>query len=280
MLWLQKLLPHYQINKLAKKLANCYISWIKNLLIYGFMQKYAINLQEAEQSDPFAYKSFNDFFIRKLKSDVRRINFDPKIIVSPCDGYISEYGNISDNNLIQAKEKKLSLKDLLANQINSVNSQIFENGKFITIYLAPHNYHRIHMPITATLKQMIYVPGKLFSVNPIIVKKIPNIFTINERVINIFDSELGKIAIILVGAMVVGSIATQWHGEVISDLPKTIQVWDYQHLNLTFNRGNEMGLFQLGSTVIVLFENHKLDFCSNFASNQIIKMGEKILFPT
>ncbi len=280
MLWLQKLLPHDQINKLAKMLANCHVKWIKNILIYSFIRKYAINLQEAEQSDPFAYKNFNDFFIRKLKHDVRRINPDHKIIVSPCDGYISEYGDINDNALIQAKEKNLSLKDLLANQTNSVNSQIFENGKFLTIYLAPHNYHRIHMPITATLKQMIYVPGKLFSVNPIIVKKMPNIFTINERVINIFDSELGKIAIILVGAMVVGSIATQWHGEVISDKPKTIQVWDYYHLNLTFNRGNEMGLFQLGSTVIILFENHKLDFCLNFAPNQIIKMGEKILFHT
>lgn len=277
MLWLQKLLPHSQINKLAKIIANCHIKWIKNILIYGFIHKYPVNLQEADGSDPFAYKTFNDFFIRKLKSDVRSINYDNKIIVSPCDGYISQYEDITQNALIQAKETKLSLNDLLTNKINS---EIFHNGKFMTIYLAPHNYHRIHMPITATLKQMIYVPGKLFSVNPIIVKKMPNIFTINERVINIFDSELGKIAIILVGAMVVGSIATQWHGEVISDKPKTMQVWDYHHLNLTFNRGNEMGLFQLGSTVIILFENHKLDFCSTFAPNQTIKMGEKILFHT
>lgn len=275
MLWLQNILPHNQINKIAKKIANCNIRWIKNLLIYVFIRKYNVNLQEAEQSDPFAYKTYNDFFIRNLKLNARNINQDINSIISPCDGYIAQYGAINKNALIQAKTAPLSLKDLLA---DANDNQCFDNGKFITIYLAPHNYHRVHMPITGTLQKMIYVSGKLFSVNPKIVSKMPNIFTINERVISIFDTEIGKMAIILVGAMIVGNIVTTWHGEVNSQQNKTIQTWDYSNdIKVTLERGKEMGLFQLGSTVIVLFENNSLNFYSNLEINQIIKMGDPLL---
>lgn len=273
----QQILPHVQINKLAKKIAHCNIRWIKNLLIYFFIKKYKVNLQEAAESNPFAYKNFNDFFTRELKSNARSINHDLNTIISPCDGYITQYGEINQRALIQTKTYKLPVKDLLA--INLHDNQIFINGKFITIYLAPHNYHRIHMPITATLKKMIYVPGKLFSVNPKIVDQIPNIFTINERVISIFDSEIGRFAIILVGAMIVGNIVTSWHGEVIPDQYKTIQTWDYNNKNLILKRGNEIGLFKLGSTVIMLFENSFLNFFTNWEINHIVKMGDQIFLP-
>lgn len=273
MLLIQKLLPHNQINKLAKKIANCSIKWVKNFLIYAFMQKYKVNLQEAEQSDPFAYKTYNHFFTRKLKPDVRKIVHDPEIIISPCDGCVTQYGKLAKNSLLQTKKYQLNLNDLLTNHIDS---EFFNNGKFITIYLAPHNYHRVHMPITGSLKQMVYVPGKLFSVNPVIVNKMPNIFTMNERVISIFDSKIGKLAIILVGAMIVGSIFTTWHGEVLPTKLRCMQSWNYN--NIILSRGNEMGLFQLGSTVILIFENHKLDFFSDLYVEKIINMGDRLLY--
>ena len=281
MIYWQYLLPHYKINKLAKLISNCSIGWVKNLLIHSFLKRYKVNLEEALNSDPYSYKNYNDFFIRKLDPKARIIDLNPNNIISPCDGYITEYGNIEQDLRIKAKEKRLDLSNLLANNCSAdqglININDFINGKFINIYLAPHNYHRVHMPINATLKGMKYIPGKLFSVSPKSVNKIPDVYTMNERIISLFESDLGKVIVILIGAMIVGSVVTSWHGEVTPAKNKTIQFWNFEDKQLTLARAEELGYFQLGSTVIVLFENKNLNFTSNVQYNTSIKMGEKIL---
>lgn len=289
MVYLQYLLPHNQINKLASYLGNCSIKCVKNLLISYFLKNYAVDLQECVQPNPFEYQNYNDFFTRKLHKNARILDPNPNSIISPADGYIAQYGNIKNDLLISAKGAELSLESLLANapissasvqpnieKNNKIEHNIFASGKFITIYLAPHNYHRVHMPITASVKQMLYVPGKLFSVNNATISKIPNIYTKNERVIVLFDSDIGKIALVLIGAMVVGSIVTSWHGQVTPAKSRTITSWGYSNNQLTIERGAEMGLFQLGSTVIVLFENNAINFSNNITIEAPIKMGEKI----
>lgn len=281
MIFLQYLLPHYLINKLAKMLGNCSIYWIKTWLIKYFLRKYSVNLAEALNPDPNSYRNYNDFFTRKLHPQARKINFDSTNIVSPCDGYITQYGNIDTNMLITAKSAALALPNLLgtiANVESCINIKDFTNGKFINIYLAPHNYHRIHIPTDATLTQMIYIPGKLFSVNPKVLAQIPDVFSINERVICVFDSAIGKFILVLVGAMIVGSIVTSWHGEVNHNAKaRKITVWDYRGKGLSFTKGQELGYFQLGSTVIGFFANHRLVFDGQIQANGVMQMGQVIL---
>ncbi|MGD0465238.1 MAG: archaetidylserine decarboxylase [Gammaproteobacteria bacterium] len=275
-LFLQYLLPHHYINKLAQLLANCEIIWIKNFLINCFLKFYpSVNMQETTQTNPLAYKNYNDFFTRKLHINARSPDQTPNSIISPADGFITQYGDIKNNTLLNVKNTNLSLTNLLAST-NPIDLQPFSDGKFITIYLAPHNYHRIHMPFNATLEKMLYIPGKLFSVNTAIVEKIPNLFTNNERVISIFNSEIGKITIILVGAMIVGSIVTSWHGQVTPIKPRSITNWNYPANSITLKSFQEMGLFKLGSTVILLLENNKITFSDNFFINKEIKVGETI----
>jgi phosphatidylserine decarboxylase len=280
MIYIQYLIPHRLLNKLANLLGNCSIKWVKNFLIYLFLKCYCINLlelKEYEQTNPFAYKSYNDFFTRKLRDDVRKSNLSPVEIISPADGSITQYGEVKDN-LFNIKGSTLSLVDLFGGQNlkQGISCSDFSNGKFITIYLAPHNYHRVHMPITATLKKMIYVPGKLFSVNNKTINKIPNVFTRNERVIALFNSNAGNFAIVLIGAMIVGSIVTSWHGIVTPAKQCKITCWNYEN-GKVLNRGEEMGLFQLGSTVMVLFDNNnKFNFSSSINCDKILKMGEAI----
>jgi phosphatidylserine decarboxylase len=275
MVFLQYLLPHQLINKLAKLLANSNLTWLKNCLIKLFLSKYPIDMQEAVNSDPYSYQTFNDFFTRKLQPNLRIIDSNPTTIVSPADGCIAQYGNIKQQLLINTKGTNLSLSNLIASQYTNLDPQIFANGKFMTIYLAPHNYHRVHMPITATLEQMAYIPGKLFSVNQTTVKKIPNVFTVNERAVTVFNTEFGKMAIILVGAMIVGNIVINWHQQPFT---KQIVTWDYsKQLPINLTKGEEMGAFQLGSTVILLFSNNNLTFNNTIALNAPIKFGEAII---
>lgn len=282
MILLQYLLPHHLLNKLARFLGNCSIGWVKRLLINYFLHKYKINLQEAINSDPSSYKNYNDFFTRKLRPGVRNIDSTPHTIVSPCDGYITQYGDLTPELLIEAKGKQLSLNGILATTHPRITEIIdwrnFIGGKFVNIYLAPHNYHRIHMPITATLTDMIYIPGRLFSVNPKFIPKIPKVFTLNQRILNIFDSpEAGKVVVILVGAMIVGSIVTTWHGEVTPSKSNQVKLWNYKDKKINLSRGEELGYFQLGSTVILLCDNKNLHFTTNIQINTSIHLGNKIL---
>lgn len=278
----QYVLPQLLLTKIIGKVAKCENNLFKNIFIYFFIKIYKVNLQEAERKTVEEYTHFNDFFTRKLDFTVRQ--FDPCASspnpVSPVDGTVLTMGDISQNTLLQAKGHSYSLDDLLATKLFQAehpgyDTSIFQNGSYITIYLSPQDYHRVHMPVTGQLQSMSYVPGKLFSVSPTSCAAIKNIFASNERVINIFKTEHGYIAVILVGAMLVGSIATNWHGEITPPHGKQNQfLKTYQDQQMNLNKGDDLGYFQMGSTVILLF-SEKLDFNTSLL-NQQIKLGDQI----
>ncbi|MEE3003798.1 MAG: archaetidylserine decarboxylase [Pseudomonadota bacterium] len=236
-------------TRIAKLIANSKNKRIKNFLINSFIQKFEVNMTEAINDDPFSYKSFNDFFTRALKNNARHINLTSGNIISPVDGTISEAGTIIKSELIQAKNMKFKIEDLLCNKEIGKN---YENGKFITIYLAPTDYHRVHMPYSAQLQSMTYVPGNLYPVKPKKVKSVWGIYTLNERLICNFISEIGTFSLVMVGAQLVSGIETVWHGSIKE---KKIRTWNFSDKQIVLNRGQEMGRFNFGSTVILCFEN-------------------------
>lgn len=250
----QYLLPQHALTRFAGVLSHSQIPWLKNYLIRWFLKRYNVNLDEALESDPYAYPSYHEFFIRRLKPNCRPIDPSPASIVSPCDGTISQIGKIERNSLLQAKGRYFSLDALLGNH---EDAKKFENGHYATIYLAPIDYHRVHMPLAGTLNHLRYIPGDLFSVNPLTCDHVNNLFARNERVVSIFKHDHGSFAIILVGAMIVGSIFTRWGGNITPHRAKKIVDISYpqtpeQHVRL--DKGDEMGYFALGSTVIILLD--------------------------
>lgn len=256
---------------LLGKLANCHYSFIKNLFIRIFCRCYSINMSEAVEENPFAYATFNDFFIRRLKFSARIIGED---VVSPADGTISQLGHLESDHLLQAKGKCYSVTQLLAG--NEVLAKIFQNGLYALIYLAPHNYHRVHMPLSGRLLQMIYVPGTLYSVSPTTAQHIDGLFAKNERVIAIFETAVGKMAVILVGAMIVGSITTIWAGQMTPPRNRReVTRYDYHDQEMFLEKGQELGYFSLGSTVIVLFEKDKISWIEGLQANAV-QMGQGI----
>lgn len=274
---LQKLAPHQLLSRIAGKLAQLEQPAVKNQFIKWLMQLYPIDLSEAVIQDPKAYKNFNAFFLRKLQADKRPITQQVNAIASPVDGFISQFGAIEKDQLIQAKGKNFSLADLFA--ADSEASLKFSRGCFITLYLAPQNYHWVHMPIDGQLTSMTYVPGKLFSVNPLTLNNVENVFASNERVICMFETTVGPMAMILVGAMLVGSINTMWHGDVNPKHPKQIQQWRYpnpQTAAIKLNRGEPMGHFKMGSTVILVFAENHLQWQQQLQCDSAVKYGEKI----
>lgn len=261
--------PKYLLTLFAGRLANLTIAPIKNHIINRFIKKYQVDMSEALEEDYSKYRSFNDFFIRQLKACLRPLS--ARTITAPVDGVISQFGAIVKGQLVQAKGHHYTMSGLLAHDSLSIK---FENGAFATFYLSPKDYHRIHMPITGTLRKMIYVPGKLFSVQPLTVNGIPNLFARNERLIAFFDTELGLMAMVLVGATIVGSIATQWHGEFKRQ--GSIQCFDYPH-GVTLIKGQEMGYFKLGSTVIMVFANgNQISWDEGIEEGATIRYGEPI----
>lgn len=276
---LQNLLPHHLLSKLANRLATTKNKLIKNTLIKLFIKKFEVDLSQNELQDPRQYPDFNSFFTRKLSSTARPVlsQANQKTIISPVDGTVLTLGAIQPNNLYQAKNKNYTLTSLLAS--NDL-AELFQNGSYITQYLAPKDYHRVHMPYSGLLQQMIYVPGQLFSVNPVSCAAIDNIFALNERVICLFKTDFGHMAVILVGAMLVGSMATSWHGVITpphSKHPHKIKTWNYANnpSPIEIKKADELGYFQMGSTVICLFSN-KLDL-NNKLINQHILFGSEIL---
>lgn len=271
----QYIAPKYGLSLYAGFCANLKIKKIKNRLIRNFIQKYQVNMQEAERETIDEYTCFNDFFTRHLKPKARPIS--DSAIISPVDGFLSEFGDINAGQLIQAKGKYYSVQDLL--KVDSKLSSEFDNGCFATLYLSPRDYHRIHMPITGVLKEMIYVPGKLFSVQPATVNMIPRLFARNERVVTIFETEIGKMAMVLVGAVIVGSIGTSWHG----DLKRSRKIKKFYYSKqdtppTILQRADEMGYFKLGSTVILLFsDSSKVKWSKNLRPTQSIKFGEPLV---
>ncbi len=276
---LQHFVPQRGLSRLAGLLANSQNPWLKNRLIRYFIKRHAVNMQEAEESDPYQYPSFNAFFTRSLLSHTRPIASALTDFVSPADGTISQMGKIETGRLIQAKGHDFDVKALLGGE--ETLAKHFSQGSFLTIYLAPHDYHRVHMPIDGHLSKMIYVPGQLFSVNTRTANSIPNLFARNERVIAIFKTPIGNVAVIMVGAMIVGSIETRWAGTIAPPVHSTHskrmpQQWHYEN-PIYLKRGEEMGRFKLGSTVIVLLEdNNKIDWDSQFGSMQSVQFGQKM----
>jgi phosphatidylserine decarboxylase len=273
---IQKYLPKHLLTKFVGILANSKTLWIKNNLIKYFIKIYPVNMQEAEIEDPFAYKTFNQFFTRSIKQKLRPITTEANAIASPVDGSIYQLGYIKEHQFIAAKGQNFTVPDLLGPKINS---DTFKTGAYINIYLSPINYHRVHIPITGTLMQMNYIPGKLFSVNNASTNYIPNLFAKNERVVAIFQTDFGTMAVILVGAMLVGNIETSWAGPINSTHAK-------QPLSITYNittenaiklnKGQELGLFKMGSTVIVLFANDKVKWLENINMQTKVQMGQQL----
>lgn len=274
LIYLQKLLPQHGISRLMGYLADRQNNTaLKNWVIRRYIQHYGVNMGEALQPDYRQYASFNDFFIRKLQSDTRPIDRNKRAIVSPVDGCISEFGSIQQDRLLQAKGVYYSLNQLIN---DDVSAAYFQNGHFFTAYLAPGDYHRIHMPINGQLIKMIHIPGKLFSVNPYTVNHVAKLFAINERVVSIFSTDYGKMAVIAVGAIIVGGITTSWHGLVTPPTRGEPEHWNYQNQQIILEKGEEMGYFQLGSTVIVLLQKNRMEWNTNLAANTHIKMGQTI----
>jgi len=264
-------MPQHILSRIAGKLAESRLPWLKNALINYFIKRYAVNLQEAIEPNPFNYHSFNHFFTRALHPSLRPMVANANQAVSPADGIISQYGLITKGSIIQAKNHNYTAATLLGG--NNALAAHFHQGAFLTIYLAPKDYHRVHMPYEGKLVHMVYVPGKLFSVNTETANTIPGLFAINERMIAIFETAVGKMAVVMVGAMLVGSIETVWTG-TLTPKTTTVQEWDY-NTGIHLQKGDELARFKLGSTVIVLFEHQAFEWQA-FVAEQSIRYGQTI----
>lgn len=269
-------LPQFLVTRAAGWLAEKQWGAVTHAIIRLFIKKYRINMQEALYSDAKDYVSFNQFFIRPLRDGVRPINQDPDGLCLPADGRVSQLGTIEEDRLIQAKGHYFNLTDLLAGDFEL--SEQFKNGQFITTYLSPRDYHRVHMPCAGTLRQMIYVPGELYSVNPFLAEHIPHLFSRNERVICVFETEFGPMVQILVGATITASISTVWAGVINPPRPREIQTWHYPAQGesgaISLEKGQEMGSFRLGSTVINLFAQNQVEFAPYLHQDTAVRMGE------
>lgn len=270
---LQGFLPQHCLSSFAGLLANCKIRWLKNRLIQYFVWRYPVNLTEAVNPNPYEYACFNDFFTRALKAEKRPIANGIHDLVSPVDGQISQLGTITEGNIFQAKGHHFTAEALLGG--DTTLAKPFMDGTFLTVYLAPKDYHRVHMPIDGALMQMIYVPGSLYSVNFKTTHCTPNLFARNERVIAIFNTSVGRVAVVLVGAMIVGSIEMISTGTITPPRGKAIQTWQFDQ-PIFLKRGEELGRFKLGSTVIILFEKDTITWDPPFAATEHVQFGQRL----
>ena len=273
---LQYILPKLWLTRLAGWGASKRAGWLTKLVIDLFVKYYKVDMKEAQKPDTAAYRTFNDFFVRPLRDDVRPLNTDPNVLVMPADGVISQLGAIEDDKILQAKGHNYTLEALLAG--NYQMADLFRNGSFATTYLSPRDYHRVHMPCNGILREMIYVPGDLYSVNPLTARNIPNLFARNERVICYFDTEFGPMAQILVGATIVGSIETAWSGTVTPPREGVIKRWSFPGADaegaVVLLKGQEMGRFKLGSTVINLFAPGRIKLAESLEAESKTRLGQ------
>ena len=266
---LQRLLPQHSASRLLGKIADSEKPWLKDRLIRAAISHYGINLDEAENDDPAAYSSFNAFFTRHLRPGARPVDLRDNALVSPADGTLSQRGNIVDGQIYQAKGREFSTAALLG--CPAEQAARFASGAFATIYLAPRDYHRVHMPVDGSLTSTTYIPGKLFSVNDTTARHIDRLFARNERLVCWFDTARGKMAVVLVGALFVAGIETQWQKYY---RPETVQRQTFEPAE-TFAKGDELGCFRFGSTVVVISEAD-LDWADTAAAGTTCKMGEAL----
>ena len=265
------MLPKRGLTAFAGRIAEAEQGKLTVRLIRWFVGKYAVDMSEARNPDISSYNSFNAFFTRPLKAGARPMT--KADFACPVDGAISQLGNIDDHHILQAKGHSFTTTDLLGG--DTALAEKFRNGSLANVYLSPKDYHRIHMPCDGKLTNMIYVPGSLFSVNPTTARGVPNLFARNERVICVFESpEHGTFAMVLVGATIVGSMETVWHGVVKPKPANKITQWTYTDQNISLEKGEEIGRFLLGSTVVMLFRQRAIGFSADWAPEKLVRLGE------
>lgn len=272
---LQYVLPKHLMSRVIYAIARSESKFVKNTFVRIFLNLFDINMAEAAQPDPFAYRTFNDFFTRALKPSARPIAIESEFLVSPVDGTVSQVGELLNESLLQAKGQHYTLQELLAGDEESIAT--YRNGSFACIYLAPYNYHRIHMPYAGTALKNIYVPGELFSVNASTARAVPRVFARNERLNCEFNTAIGRVAVILVGALHVGSIETVHCGEVNPPprrrkRPEIIA----KGVGHEFDKGEELGRFNMGSTVVLLFERNRIHWDESMRANATVQLGRSI----
>lgn len=269
--FLQHLLPKRSLTQFAGRVASSEGGLLTTKLIQWFVRKYGVDMTEAANSDVSSYRSFNEFFTRPLRPDVRPLA--KADFVSPVDGTISQLGLIDDHHILQAKGHRFTTTELVGG--DAALAAQFRDGSFANLYLSPREYHRLHMPCDGRLKRMIYVPGSLFSVNPVTARGVPNLFARNERVVCVFESpQHGTFVAVLVGATIVGSIATAWHGVVNPKRTGKVAEWIYTDKPERLRQGEEFGRFLLGSTIVLLFGRGIIAFDDNWVPGRSVRLGE------
>ena len=266
----QYIIPQHVFSLVMYSATRCEVVWFKNLIISTIIKQYRVNMAEAAEMNLDYYSSFNTFFTRLLRNDVRPISESD--IVSPVDGVVSQVGPVTSGQIVQAKGQEYSVLALLGGD-DALTSE-FVGGQFATIYLSPKDYHRIHMPATGILRKMRYIPGKLFSVSPRTARAVPDLFARNERVAVTFDTDFGPIVMVLVGAIFVGSMETIWAGQITPNYGKVIQQWTYDgEQAITIEKGQEMGRFNMGSTVVMLVGKDVALFNEQVEAEATIQLG-------
>jgi phosphatidylserine decarboxylase len=269
---LQYILPHQALSRVVYWATRWTFAPWKNWLIRTIVRNYQVNMPEAAEPDPLAYQHFNAFFTRKLRADARRPDPDPAAVLSPADGRVSQAGRIVDGRIFQAKGRDYSAVELLGG--DEAAAAPFRDGSFLTVYLSPRDYHRVHMPLAGTLRETLHVPGRIFSVAPFTVEAIPRIFARNERLVCHFDGEHGPFVLVMVGAILVSSVATVWDGLVIPPYAKSIKRKSFAGQHITLERFAEMARFNMGSTVIVLVPGGAA--LDALAPQQAVQVGQRV----
>jgi phosphatidylserine decarboxylase len=274
---LQYLYPHGLLTWLMYQATRVRFAPWKNWQIRWFIGRYGVNMAEAAETDSQRYEHFNAFFTRALKASARPLQGDDDTIVSPADGTVSQVGSLQGDTLLQAKGKHYSVQALLGGDPG--RSAPFENGRFLTVYLSPRDYHRVHMPISATLREMVYVPGRLFSVSAATTSIVPGLFARNERVVFLFESGFGPMALVMVGAMMVAGIETVWSGPVTPPHGGALRRWHYNDADsprVALARGDELARFNMGSTVVLLLPAGRAAWETGLAANSPIRFGQAV----
>ncbi|MCP1673731.1 phosphatidylserine decarboxylase [Natronocella acetinitrilica] len=276
--WLKTLplypLPHHAISRLIHRLTRVKAAWFRRPLTRWFVQRFNVDMREAEQTDPLAFPTFNAFFTRELKADARPLPDDKHAVCCPADGAISALGPLSGDRIIQAKGHDYSLRTLLGG--DATQAALFEDGSFMTVYLSPRDYHRVHMPLSGSLREVTHVPGRLFSVGRHTVKTVPGLFARNERIVCLFETAHGPMAVVLVGAINVASIETVWAGEITPPRGRDIRGWRYEPGKINLDRGEELGRFNMGSTAIVLFPPGMVEFSAGLRADERVQVRQAV----
>jgi len=272
---IQRILPHHFLSSIMYKITRIETRWFKNFFITRFIALYDVDMNQAQNQNVNEFKCFNEFFTRPLKPEARPIAKGSNTIISPVDGTVSEAGRITNGQIFQAKGKTYSLETLVGG--SPERAQFYKNGYFATLYLSPRDYHRIHMPVAGRIREMVHVPGRLFSVSPSTVRSVNSLFARNERVVAGFTTEAGPMAMILVGAIFVSSMETVWAGTITPPNGRHLRQWSYDtHEPMHFDKAAEMGRFNMGSTVILLFPENSIQWEDKLVCGKKIQLGEKI----